>query len=142
MQSYGFGGGAVVEGAEIASFPGPLYLICRAILILRGRALPTGTFGWASWQRWVWTTAPCAHGPAVYMIPAPRHGSYPLYLLRLFSPAGIVAALGMGHDISVVSLWARQAAQGLKEPEARSRVRAEQNAALDRGLQVKGVAPA
>lgn len=29
-------GGDVVEGAPLASFPGPLYLVCRAILILRG----------------------------------------------------------------------------------------------------------
>lgn len=31
-----FGGGAIVEGAPLSEFPGELYLICRAVLILRG----------------------------------------------------------------------------------------------------------
>ncbi len=82
--AYSFGGGDVVEGAPLGSFPGPLYLLCRAVLILRG----------------------------------------------------ICAALQL-RDVSVVALWRRWAAQGLREKLHLARARTAENQALDRGLHVK-----
>uniref|UniRef100_A0A7S0RJH9 ABC1 atypical kinase-like domain-containing protein n=1 Tax=Chlamydomonas leiostraca TaxID=1034604 RepID=A0A7S0RJH9_9CHLO len=82
---YNFGGGDVVEGAPLNSFPGALYLVCRAIMILRG----------------------------------------------------LTAALKM--DVSVVSMWRASAQAGLREGAAVAAARAAENAALDRGLSIKGV---
>jgi hypothetical protein len=39
---YKFTGGDVVQGAPVVSFPGPLYLIIRAIFILRGICTTVG----------------------------------------------------------------------------------------------------
>mmetsp|Transcript_23642 Transcript_23642/g.60406 ORF Transcript_23642/g.60406 Transcript_23642/m.60406 type:complete len:90 (+) Transcript_23642:169-438(+) len=72
-------------GAPLNSFPGALYLVCRAIMILRG----------------------------------------------------LTAALKM--DVSVVSMWRASAQAGLREGAAVAAARAAENAALDRGLSIKGV---